>query len=172
MIKIILDFDGIFSFRVTSQINYISSEQSLYLSSLYHTLSEVFEKVKILPGPNAIFLASSQRELFSDWEKIVSNLERNHVEAEYVNRNFLFDRLHPQRISNLKSSVFSKSGKVNTDLKPISYFYNTILWSTQLNSFEKKIFLMLKDVKSIWYLLIPSLFFFASLSFFFTFLFI
>jgi len=167
MIKIILDFDGIFSFRVTSQINYISSEQSLYLSSLYRTLSEVFEKLEILPGPNAIFLASSQRELTSDWEKMVANLEKNHVEAEYVNRNFLFDRLNPQRISNLKSSVFSKSGKVNTDLKPISYFYNTILWSTQLNSFEKKIFLILKDVKSIWYLLIPSLFFFASLSFFY-----
>jgi len=167
MIKKILNPGGVFSFRVTSQINYISSEQGLYLSSLYRTLSSVFEKVEILPGSNAVFLASSQRELLTDWKKIDADLKGKNILAKYVSSSLLFDRLNPQRTSNLRSSVFSKTGRINTDLKPISYFYNTILWSTQFRSFEKKIFFFLMDVKIIWYLLLPSLFLFFFLSFFY-----
>lgn len=167
MIKGILNPDGIFSFRVSSQVNYISSEQALYLSSLYRTLKLVFKKTEILPGANAIFLASDQRELFSDWEKIVGNLEKGGVSAMYVSPHLLPDRLSSKRLENLKSSVTSVRGRINCDLRPISYFYNTILWSTQFRSFEKKIFLFLMGVKNIWYFLLPSILLFSVLSFFY-----
>jgi len=157
MIKKILKRDGVFSFRATSQVNYISDEQGLYLSSLYRTLKESFVNVVVLPGPNAVFLASETRELDSDWEKIVQNLEKKSVQSLYVSRHFLPDRLSPERIEYLNNSILSRKGRVNHDLAPISYFYNTILWTTLFQSFEKPVFLWLARVPEPFYLLLPPL---------------
>jgi spermidine synthase len=155
MIKKVLKEDGIFSFRVTSQINYISHEQGLYLSSLYRTLKKSFKNVIVLPGNNNVFLASAQGELHSDWKEIVGNLKQDSIQSIFVSEHFLPDRISPQRIEYLKSSILSKSGKINYDLLPISYFYNTILWSTLFQSAEKPFFLWLADVPSFFYLLVP-----------------
>ena len=155
MIKKLLKEEGVFSFRATSQLNYISDEQGLYLSSLYRTLKEDFESVVVLPGPNAIFLASPAGVLHSDWRKIVQNLEKKSVQSLYVSEHFLPDRLSPERIKYLNNSILSRKGRVNHDLAPISYFYNTILWATLFHSFEKPVFLWLARVPEAFYLLLP-----------------
>jgi spermidine synthase len=165
MVKRVLKEDGVFSFRVSSQVNYINKEQALYLSSLYRTLKLNFDEVKALPGGNAIFLASAQRELTDSWQKISSNLEAKGIQAKYVSKNYLPDRLSKERIESLYAAMNLMNGKVNYDFLPICYFYNTILWSTQFKSLEKPIFLFLIKVKEIWFILIPSLILFFILSF-------
>ena len=165
MAKRILKEDGVFSFRVSSQVNYINKEQALYLSSLYRTLKLNFDEVKVLPGANAIFLASTKRELTDNWQKISSNLENKGIQAKYVSKNYLPDRLSKERIESLYAAINSMNGKVNYDFLPICYFYNTILWSTQFKSLEKQIFLFLIKVKEIWFILVPSLFLFFILCF-------
>jgi spermidine synthase len=165
MIKKVLKENGVFSFRVSSQVNYINKEQALYLSSLYRTLKLNFGEVKVLPGGNAIFLASPQRKLTDSWQKISSNLEAKGIQAKYVSKNYLPDRLSKERIESLYAAMNSMNGKVNYDFLPICYFYNTILWSTQFKSLEKPIFLFLIKVKEIWFILIPSLILFFILSF-------
>jgi spermidine synthase len=157
IIKRILKKNGIFSFRVTSQLNYISDEQGLYLSSLYRTLKKSFENVAVLPGHNNIFLASPQGELLADWKEIVGNLKKDSIQTLFVSEYFLPDRLSPQRVDYLQSSILSKKGKTNYDLSPVCYFYNTILWSTLFQSAEKPLFLWLADVPRFVYLLVPSL---------------
>ncbi len=157
MIKKMLREDGVFSFRVTSQINYLSHEQSLYLSSLYRTLKESFKNVVVLPGNNSIFLSSPQGELHTDWKEIVGNLKKDSIQTLFVSEYFLPDRLSPQRLEYLKSSILSQNGKINYDLSPICYFYNTILWSSLFQSAEKPFFLWLEDVPRFFYLLVPFL---------------
>lgn len=163
MIKKLLKEDGVFSFRATSQQNYISYEQGLYLSSLYRTLKKNFENVTVLPGGNSIFLASPQRELEEDWQGIVANLKRDSVKTLYVSEHFLPDRLSPERMEYLKSSILSKKGRINYDLAPISYFYNAVLWGTLFQSFEKPVFLWLGHISESFYLLVPPLVIFLVL---------
>jgi len=167
MIKKILKEDGVFSFRVTSQLNYISDEQGLYLSSLYLTLKENFENVAVLPGENNIFLASDQRELHQDWKNIVDNLKQDSIQSLYVSEYFLPDRFSSQRVDYLENSILSRKGKINYDLSPISYFYNTILWSTLFRSAEKPLFLWLGGISRFYFLLVPFLVTFVILLIFY-----
>jgi len=128
MIRSILHDEGVFSFRVSSAENYISRELSLYLSSIYQTLKSSFKEVKILPGSNNVFLASKKKDiLFDDWQTIVTELKQREISTRFVNENFLPDRLSPLRVAFLKNAFPHKAGRINYDLKPICYFYNSIL---------------------------------------------
>jgi spermidine synthase len=156
LVRILLLEDGILSFRATSSENYLNQEQASYISSLYGTLSPEFKSVIILPGSNNIFLASQEESLTYDWKKISENLKKKKIRTTYINEHFLKNRLAPERIEYLLGIINSVKGQINYDLKPISYFYNTVLWSTQLKSFEKPVFGFLVKIKPLWYFIIGS----------------
>jgi spermidine synthase len=153
MIRFILNEKGVFSFRLSSAENYISRELSQYLSSINQTLKSSFEEVKILPGSNNIFLASKKKDtLFDDWQTMVKRLKQRGISTRFVNENFLPDRLSPLRVAFLKDAFPRKTGRTNYDLKPICYFYNSILWSKQFKSLEKPLLLFLSHVRPGWFL--------------------
>ncbi len=167
-IRSILSDEGIFSFRVTSAENYISQELGLYLSSLYRTLKLNFPQVVVLPGSSNIFLASMGKgELFEGWERFVERLKEREISTKFVNQHFLADRLSPIRIQYLQNAVHGEGsgrvsaemGRINYDLKPVSYFYNTILWSKQFQSIEKPVFLLLSKIKPFWFIGVMTLLF-------------
>lgn len=168
MINSILSPGGIFSFRVSSAENYISQELGLYLSSLYRTLKLNFPEVLVLPGSNNVFLASNKRGLlFGSWQKFVDRLKEREIPTKFVNENFLPDRLSPMRMKYLENAIYGegsrtlspKMSRINHDLKPISYFYNTILWSKQFHSAEKSVFLFLSEVKPFWFIAVITVIF-------------
>jgi len=153
MIRSILNEEGVFSFRVSSAENYISRELSLYLSSIYQTLKSSFGEVKILPGSNNILLASKKKGmLFDDWQIMIKRLRQRGISTRFVNENFLPDRLSSLRIDFLKNAFPQKVRRTNFDLKPVCYFYNSILWSKQFRSLEKSLLLFLSHVRSGWFL--------------------
>jgi len=185
MIKSILEEDGIFSFRVSSAENYISQELGLYLSSLYRTLKLNFAEVIVLPGSNNVFLASNQKGiLFENWQKFVQRLKEREISTKFINEHFLPDRLSSMRVEYLKNNIYgerlvlsevegsraitSETSRINYDLKPISYFYNTILWSKQFKSIEKPVFLFLSKIKSFWFICVIALIFVLGFSACFT----
>jgi len=153
MIRSILHDEGVFSFRVSSAENYISRELSLYLSSIYQTLKSSFKEVKILPGSNNVFLASKKKDiLFDDWQTMVTELKQRGISTRFVNENFLPDRLSPLRLAFLKNAFLHEAGRINYDLKPICYFYNSILWSKQFRSLEKPVLLSLSHLPLGWFM--------------------
>jgi spermidine synthase len=165
MIKSILKKDGIFSFRVSSAENYISQELGLYLSSLYRTLKLNFAEVVVLPGSNNVFLASNRKGiLFESWQKLVERLKERKISTKFVNEHFLPDRLSSMRVEYLKNNITSEASRINYDLKPISYFYNTILWSKQFKSIEKPVFLFLSKIKPFWFICVIALIFVLGFS--------
>jgi spermidine synthase len=165
MIKSILKENGIFSFRVSSAENYVSQELGLYLSSLYRTLKLNFAEVIVLPGSNNVFLASNRQGiLFESWQKLVERLKERKISTKFINENFLPDRLSSMRIEYLKNAITSETSRINYDLKPISYFYNTILWSKQFKSVEKPVFLFLSKIKPFWFICVIALIFVLGFS--------
>ncbi len=168
MVRSILSEDGIFSFRVTSAENYISEELELYLSSFYRTLKLNFPEVVVLPGSNNIFLASKGTgKLFKGWEKFVERLTERKIPTKFVNEHFLPDRLSPIRMEYLEGAIYGEGsatmpsgmGRINYDLKPVSYFYNTILWSKQFQSIEKPVFLFLSRIEPFWLIAVIAVLF-------------
>jgi spermidine synthase len=99
--------------------------------------------------------------------KIEENLKMKDIVTTYLNEHFLVNRLSRERIEYLREVIDSCKGEKNYDLKPISYFYNTVLWSTQLKSFEKPVFIYLSKVSPAWYYLLGFLISFSLLFLFF-----
>lgn len=156
--------EGIFSFRVPSAENYISPELQNFLSSLYFTLKEVFPEVEIVPGDTNVFLASAS-PLSIEFEFLSQKIKNLNLQNSYVGPHLLFSRLNPLRIDLLKEKVRTGKKTINLDLIPISYFYNSVLWSTFFKGIENKILSFFSELPSFWLLDFP-LILFVSLLFF------
>ncbi|MGD2246227.1 MAG: fused MFS/spermidine synthase [Candidatus Aminicenantes bacterium] len=153
-----LTAQGIFSFRVPSAENYISPELQDFLSSLYYTLKEAFPVVEIVPGDTNIFLAST-RSLSIDSEELSQKIDELDLQNTYVSPQILFSRLNPLRLDRIDEKVSSGEKTINLDFSPISYFYNSVLWSTQFIGIEKKIFIFFSSLPPFWLLDFPLIIF-------------
>jgi spermidine synthase len=165
LVKNRLSPEGIFSFRVSSAENYISPELQNYLSSLYFTLKEEFPVIEIVPGDSNIFLASRGR-LTLDYRVLSQEIDRLGIKNAYVSEHSLFSRLNPLRISLLKDTVVAGKRTINRDLIPISYFFNSVLWSTQFQNLETVFFQLFSSISRFWLFDLPLMVFVLILIFF------
>ncbi len=153
-----LNPEGVLSFRVSSAENYISPELQKYLSSLYFTLRQAFPEIKIVPGDTNIFLASSG-QISLDHQELAQRINHLDLKNQTVNENSLFSRLNPLRVQQLMDIVTKGEKLINRDLIPISYFYNSVLWSTQFHRFENSLFKILSRLGRFWLLDLPLMVF-------------
>ena len=155
---------GVFSFRIPSAENYISFELQNFLASLYYTLKEVFPVVEIVPGSTNIFLASSL-PLTIEFEKLCKKIKDLNLQNTYVSPQLLISRLNPQRVKLIKEKIYAGKKTINLDFSPITYFYNSVLWSTQFKGLERKIFTFFSKLHSFWLLDLPLILFLSLLLF-------
>jgi len=127
--------DGVFSFLVSSAENYIGEELQQFLSSLYHTLADVFPEVEVIPGARNVFLASS-RPLTVSPEELGRRVEALNLRTLYITPPFLSSRLHPLRRDQLDDRIKSSTSRVNSDLTPASFYFHIVLWSMHFRGIE------------------------------------
>jgi spermidine synthase len=130
---LILDKGGVFSFCLNSSENYISPLQGKFLASIYRTLKEAFADVKIVPGDTAVFLASPSSDILTyDYGILIDRYDERGLDLGYINGYYLPDRFSPARIEYLRGIVEkSAPADINRDFRPIGYFYDMVLWSSQ-----------------------------------------
>ncbi|MFC2156654.1 fused MFS/spermidine synthase [Acidobacteriota bacterium] len=157
-----LTHEGVFSFRFPSSENYISPELQDLLATLYFTLHDVFPEVKIVPGNVNIFLAS-QYPLLVDIDGFINGIQKNQLNTAYFIPEILFDRLSPMRIMSLEDKVLSGRRILNRDDIPISYFFNSVLWSTQFKKIESTFLKTLERLGQVWLMDLPIVLFTALL---------
>ena len=150
--------EGVFSFRVPSAENYISPELQRFLSTMSATLKQTFPEVKVIPGDSNIFLASSAA-LYTDPEYMEAMIGQYKIKNRYLTPEQLPARLHPLRVRSLMARIEGGPQILNSDLQPISYFFNSILWSTQFKSLDAKILKSLAGIPAHWLLDLPLLLF-------------
>ena len=156
---------GVFSFRVSSAENYISAELQQYLSTLYRTIHSAFPEVEIVPGDTNIFLASAQ-PLSIQSDELGRKIKAYNLNNTYVSTHFLFSRLDPRRIKMLKDKISFDGGRTNLDFVPVSFFFHSLLWSTQFQDIDVKVMTFLARLSSFWTLDFPLLIFLLVLIFF------
>jgi predicted membrane-bound spermidine synthase len=121
---------GVLSISVTSAVNYYGEDVGLYAGSIFATLKSVFANVVAGPGDVARFFASNDRGACTDdWTVLQSRyLERGLPEDDYSTVMFKIF-LPPDRVEHFRTALKSFSGvRINTDAKPVTYFYNLLLW--------------------------------------------
>jgi spermidine synthase len=140
----ILKKDGVFVTGISSAANYIGDETGDYIGSVYHSLCSVFPFVLVTPGDNNYFFASSSPNIISsEIEVLCSRYDERHIESKYFSRYHLRMLFPPDRTRFIEKSLREKRDiPLNTDQRPITYFYNLILWDVfskekgRLSSFQ------------------------------------
>lgn len=133
----ILDPGGLLALSVSSSENYLNDETRDFLRSINSTLRRVFKDVKSIPGDTNIFLASNEANALSlDAGQLVRRLQERRIEAKFVREYYLPFRLSADRMFYIED-ILKKDGALNTDMHPIAYLYDIILWSTHFNTLFK-----------------------------------
>ncbi len=126
-----LKSDGILAFTLPVSDNYLGEEILGYVSSICFTLKKVFGEVIITAGEkNYIFASKQAGILTTDVKLLISRWKKRTITASIFSPNTLYAFFDPGRISFIENKINSFSNpQLNTDLRPVSYFYNLKLWN-------------------------------------------
>jgi spermidine synthase len=145
----ILGDQGVFSLAILSSANYISAEHQRFLNCIYRTLEESFPEIITIPADDVIFLIACKSEgiLTYDREVLSSRLRERQIENRYVSEYQMPAWLEPWRVKTFAERIREPQNvSINTDFRPVSYYYDMVLWTAQfatgssLESGYKKVF--------------------------------
>jgi len=153
----ILNEGGLLSLSVSSSENYLNEEQREFLRSIHTTLRRVFPDVQSIPGDINIFLASSRPGLLTlRHDLLVRRLKERGIQTQYVREYYLPYKLSPDRVGSIQA-VLKEYGVVNTDMRPIAYLYDIVLWSTHFNAGFKNFIDKVRGLQPLHLLILPLL---------------
>ncbi|MCX8160081.1 MAG: fused MFS/spermidine synthase [Candidatus Saccharicenans sp.] len=151
--------EGVFSFLLPSSESYLSPQRSILLASIYHSLTTVFPRVEIIPGDNNVFLASAG-PLDINTDSLLEKLNRYRLKTVFFRPEFLRSRLHPLKREYLRSSLQTVDRpRLNSDRQPVSYFYQTLVWSQQFHGSVSRGLGRLQGLTRFWLFDLPLLLF-------------
>ena len=148
----VLNDGGVVSFSLTASANYIGEELAAYLRSINISLKEVFPEVLAVPGDSMLLLASNRKGVLTyDIDTLMGRIKERGIQAQYVREYYLFDVLSKGRIEYAEEMLKGREGAIlNTDFKPISYYFATLFWSTQFDTPGIRRFLRSVTSAKIW----------------------
>lgn len=143
-----LNADGIISFSLPSSDNVISDEQAEFLSCLYFTMKQIFPDIALLPGYSIHFLGcKSNQILTTDVNVLVSRINERNLPTQYIRDYYLRYRLTADRLNYVDRRIAGFQSKmINTDFRPVGFFYNIYLW---LSSFNRQLIGTIRDFNNI-----------------------
>jgi spermidine synthase len=144
---------GILSLRVSSAEHYISPELQQFLGCLDLTLRQVFPDVKVVPGETNIFLACKEPGILTlDSDELVGRLEARGIKEDllFIREYYVPFRLSEDRKERLASALATAEARINTDLAPVCYYYDAVLWSKQFKDVSAEILASFSRVRPYW----------------------
>jgi spermidine synthase len=151
-VKKALKSGGVVSFSLTSSPNYLGEELAAYLRSIYSSVKLVLPEVLIVPGDNMLFIASaSSKTLTYNVPVLMDRMKKLGVTADYMREYYLFDVLSPERVRYARDAMEAGGrSSLNTDFRPVSYYFATVFWSTQFDTPGMRKFLRSVTAEGIW----------------------
>ena len=152
-----LEPEGVLSFVLTGAENYVSGTFARFLASIVGTLRQVFPEVAVIPGTSTVVLASV-RPLTVDPASLAARIASLNLKTTYVSPAMLPFRLDPARVGQLASALRTASlegAKVNRDLAPVSYYFQSLLWAGQFGGLQARLLQTAGRVPSFWFLEAP-----------------
>ncbi len=128
--KIILEEEGVFATGISSAVNYLGEEVVNYTGSIYRTLSDIFSHVIVTPGQTNYYFASNSYDTATfDIQTLTKRYVERNVKSEFFSEYVFYSLLPPERIDFVSNEIKSRKGlMVNTDTRPVTYFFNLMLW--------------------------------------------
>lgn len=139
---------GILALSATSSENYIGPQLAKFLGCIYQTLKGVFTNILITPGDTAYFIAGEGNGFMTlDANTLSERLRSNNIGTVYFSKYYLPAMLTDERIEFTKNVIEGvQHVELNTDLKPVCYLYDLILWGRYFSPVTGKILEFVKGI--------------------------
>ncbi|UCD05550.1 MAG: hypothetical protein JSV98_10650, partial [candidate division WOR-3 bacterium] len=152
---------GLISVRVTAPPNIIGPLYGQLLRTVRNTLNTVFCNIVVLPAAKMTFIASNGVLAAEDIvDTLSARIKRRELQVTYVNEYYFRYDLSAEKLDYLNERIAGSVGSVNSDIKPVCYYFSSILWGGILSSSARKIFVGLFDIPMVFFLLPLLLIFF------------
>ena len=161
--------DGVLCTGVGAASNYLGRDVQSYSGSVFHTLGAVFADRVVAPGDRHLFCAAAKSGLLSADPGELERRYRAVSPAEEALPDGLFHTLlPPDRAAFVRERLAAEPGEENSDLKPVTFFLNMVLWG-KFTASGMGAFLHLLQGMGVWPYLVPpgvfvTLFLFAAVT--------
>ena len=158
--KRIMNTRGIVSVRITAPPDIISPLFGQLLNTMRKSLHSSFEHILILPAAKTTYIATDHLiEIENVADILKSRIRERNLDLTYVNEYFFDYNFTPEKMNYLKNRVEESEGVLNADLKPVCYYFTTILWGGVISGSVRNLFINLFNL-SPWLFLVPLVFIF------------
>lgn len=141
--------------RLSAPVDYYGEEVGSYAGSVYCTLRSVFPFVLVAPGEENYFFAATQAGVItSDIATLQERWRGREIQTAYFTPHHFLNWWLPERVAFTRNALEARGrGLINTDFKPLTYYFDLILWArfsgSRIDGFLKR----LERVSLAWYLL-------------------
>lgn len=121
--------DGVLCTRVSGASNYLGRDVKSYSGSVFRTMGTVFKFIIAVPGDDHTFCASSRANIVStDATELARRYRETPPTGARLPDNAFITLLQADRVDFLRNRLKTEQGALNTDLKPVTFFLNMVLW--------------------------------------------
>ncbi|HQM53188.1 MAG: hypothetical protein GXY35_06190 [Chlamydiae bacterium] len=122
---------GVLAARLSAPADYYGGETGDYAGSVYATLRSVFPYLAVAPGEENWFFASADPGAVSgDLDILRPRWEARGIETPLFSARHLLAWWLPERVLFTKDALEGRAdARINTDLRPVTYYLNLILWA-------------------------------------------
>lgn len=156
-----LKHEGLLSVRITAPPDIVSPLFAQLLNTMYSTLKTSFSNIVVLPAAKTTFIAT---DISVSIDSVVPLLTRRLRERElkltYVNEYFFNYNLTGEKMRYLQERIEESPRMVNTDVRPVCYYFTTVLWGGVVTKPIRDFFVMLFKLHPLFFLLPLLLVFF------------
>jgi spermidine synthase len=153
-VKRILAPGGLLSVRITAPPDIISPLFGQLLNTIYRSLGLSFRSVIALPVAKTTFIATDRpMALDSIVEILKARITERNLELNYVNQYYFDYNLSQEKLQYLNNRIAESHGYINGDLKPVCYYFTSILWGGILAHNLRKAFVSVFGLPPAFFLL-------------------
>ncbi|MFQ6133450.1 MAG: fused MFS/spermidine synthase [Armatimonadota bacterium] len=147
--------DGVFGFTLMSFATYPGGLLGQQAAAVWQTVAQVFPHVVLQPTERSCFFAATQHgTVTTDWELLAERFRQRGVQSEHFSPEVFAVYYYPGRAEQFQRRLAERTDvHQNTDLRPVSYFYNLLLWAEYSGSRVGKAFQAAQKVQVPWLVL-------------------
>jgi len=146
--------NGILTFNLETSESYLGRELKLLNQCIYKTLSRAFKNTAVIPG-NFNYFFGSESKLTEDRNLLLRRWKARNIQTKHFRSDSLYYLLWPDKVKYIKEAIsYKDSTPLNTDLKPISYYFELLIWASYFYSPLKNFFYTLMNFQFLNLLLI------------------
>ncbi len=154
-VKRIMSPGGVMMTSISAPVDYYGREVANYAGSVYRTLKASFPYVIVTPTEENYFFASSKPGVVSsDIATLTKRWLSRGIETRYFTQYHFLMWWLPERVAFTRSFLEAqKAAPIDTDFKPITYFFNLVLWGRFSGSGIISLLDRLEGIDFSWYLI-------------------